>query len=51
MGFEVDLMNDIARRLVLEPVFVNTQWEVILSEMQAHRYDCIVGGINEWGVQ
>jgi ABC-type amino acid transport substrate-binding protein len=45
IGFEVDLMNEIARRLSLAPVFVDTQWETILQEMQAGRYDCIVGGI------
>src|SRR3954471_4661532 len=45
IGFEVDLMNEIAQRLSLRPVFVDTQWEVILSEMQRNLYDCIVGGI------
>lgn len=45
VGFEVDLMNDIARRLSLTPEFVETRWETILQEMQEGRYDCIVGGI------
>ncbi len=45
VGFEVDLMNEVARRLRLRPVFVDTQWEVILRQMEDHRYDCIVGGI------
>jgi ABC-type amino acid transport substrate-binding protein len=45
VGFEVDLMNEIARRLDVAPVFVNTQWETILGEMEQGRYDCIVGGI------
>jgi ABC-type amino acid transport substrate-binding protein len=45
VGFEVDLMNELARRLRLRPVFVGTQWETILREMEDHRYDCIVGGI------
>jgi ABC-type amino acid transport substrate-binding protein len=45
VGFEVDLMRDIARRLALKPVFVSTHWETILQEMQVGRYDCIVGGI------
>jgi ABC-type amino acid transport substrate-binding protein len=43
--FEVDLMSEIARRLRLQPLFVNTQWEVILQQMQDGRYDCIIGGI------
>jgi ABC-type amino acid transport substrate-binding protein len=45
VGFEVDLVNEIARRLELRPVFVDTQWEVMLQQMQDGRYDCIVGGI------
>jgi ABC-type amino acid transport substrate-binding protein len=45
VGFEVDLMNAIARQLGLAPVFVNTRWETILREMEQGRYDCIVGGI------
>jgi ABC-type amino acid transport substrate-binding protein len=45
VGFEVDLMDELARRLGLQPVFVNTQWEVILQQLQDGLYDCIVGGI------
>ena len=37
VGFEVDLMNEIARRLRSTPVFVDTQWETILQQMQAGR--------------
>jgi ABC-type amino acid transport substrate-binding protein len=45
VGFEVDLIDEIAHRLHLRPVFVDTQWEVMLQQMQEDRYDCIVGGI------
>src|SRR5215475_15091186 len=45
VGFEVDLMNEIARRLGLQPFFVNTQWELILQQMQDGLYYCIDGGI------
>jgi ABC-type amino acid transport substrate-binding protein len=45
VGFEIDLMNDIAKRLGLKPVYIDTRWEVILQEMRQHRYDCIIGGI------
>src|SRR4051794_40825477 len=31
IGFEVDLTTAIARRLALRPVFVDTQWEVMLG--------------------
>ena len=37
-------MEEIARRLGLKAVFVDTHWETILQEMQGGRYDCIVGG-------
>jgi ABC-type amino acid transport substrate-binding protein len=45
IGYEIDLMNDIARRLDLRPLYVNTHWEKMLREIQEHRYDCIIGGI------
>ncbi|HEY2204679.1 MAG TPA: ABC transporter substrate-binding protein [Pseudonocardia sp.] len=45
VGFEVDLMNEVAARLSLRPEFVDTRWETILQQMQDGRYDCIVGGI------
>jgi ABC-type amino acid transport substrate-binding protein len=45
IGYEFDLMNEIARQLGLRPGFVNTHWEMILQKMQDHQYDCIVGGI------
>jgi ABC-type amino acid transport substrate-binding protein len=45
IGFEVDLMTEIARRLALTPVFVDTEWETILQQMLAGQYDVIVGGI------
>ncbi|MEU7895728.1 ABC transporter substrate-binding protein [Nonomuraea sp. NPDC049152] len=45
VGFEVDLMNEIAARLGRRPEFVDTRWETMLREMRDGRYDCIVGGI------
>lgn len=45
VGFEVDLANAIAQKLQLRPIFVDTRWEVILSEMEHSRFDCIIGGI------
>jgi ABC-type amino acid transport substrate-binding protein len=45
VGFEVDLIREIARRLHLQASFVNTRWEVILQQMQDGHYDCIIGGI------
>jgi ABC-type amino acid transport substrate-binding protein len=45
VGFEVDLIREIARRLHLKPLFVATRWEVILRQLRDGDYDCIVGGI------
>jgi ABC-type amino acid transport substrate-binding protein len=45
VGFEVDLIDEIARRLNLRPEFVDTRWEVMLQQMQQGLYDCIIGGI------
>src|SRR5262249_48898277 len=45
VGFEIDLMREIARRLGLQPLFVNTRWEEMLQDMQDGIYDCIAGGI------
>jgi ABC-type amino acid transport substrate-binding protein len=45
VGYEVDLMNDIARRLNLKPFYIDTRWETILQEMREYQYDCIIGGI------
>ena len=45
MGFEIDLMEAIARRFHLRAEFVNTRWETMLREMRENRCDGIVGGI------
>ena len=45
IGFEVDLMREIASRLRLRPLFVDTRWEAILQQLRDGDYDCIVGGI------
>jgi ABC-type amino acid transport substrate-binding protein len=44
-GFEVDLLKEVARHLELRPEFVNTEWEILLGQMQHNLYDCIMGGI------
>jgi ABC-type amino acid transport substrate-binding protein len=45
VGFEVDLMMEVARRLNLQAEFVDTQWEGIFGQLDNGLYDCIVGGI------
>lgn len=45
VGFEVDLIEEIAQRLKLKPTFINTQWETILGELKKNKYDIIMGAI------
>lgn len=45
VGFEVDLIKEMAHRLDLRPEFINTQWEVIIDQLMANQYDVIIGGI------
>lgn len=45
IGFEVDLIREIAKRLHLQLEFKNTQWEKIINELRENRYDLIMGAI------
>lgn len=45
IGFEVDLIKEIAKRLNLSLEFKNTQWEKIINELRANDYDLIMGAI------
>ena len=45
VGFEIEVIEAIARKLQLRPVFVDTRWEAILGEMEHNQFDCIIGGI------
>ncbi|KTD22099.1 cystine/glutamine-binding periplasmic protein [Legionella lansingensis] len=45
VGFEIDLMNEISKRLHLKPIYVNTSWEVIIQQLENNKYDVIMGGI------
>jgi ABC-type amino acid transport substrate-binding protein len=45
VGFEVDLIDAIARKLQVRRTFADTRWEVILHELEHNRFDCIIGGI------
>lgn len=45
IGFDVDLWNELCRRLELKPVFYDTQWAGILDGLETHRYDCIISAI------
>ncbi|WED43534.1 ABC transporter substrate-binding protein [Legionella cardiaca] len=45
VGFEIDLMNEMSKRLHLKPRYVNTSWEVIIQQLKNNKYDVIMGGI------
>ena len=44
-GFDVDVSNEIARRLRLEPKLVALKWDGILAGLLAGRYDVIIGSM------
>lgn len=45
VGFEVDLIKEIAKRLNLHLEFKKTRWESIIHELNEHHYDLIMGAI------
>jgi ABC-type amino acid transport substrate-binding protein len=45
VGFEVGLIDAIARKLQVRRTFADTRLEVILHELEHNRFDCIIGGI------
>ena len=45
IGFEVDLIKEIAKRLKMTVEFRNTQWETIIEELKNNKYDLIMGAI------
>ncbi len=45
IGFEVDLIKEIAKRLNLTIEFKNTQWETIIAALKKNQYDLIMGAI------
>jgi polar amino acid transport system substrate-binding protein len=45
IGFEVDLMEEVARRLGLKAEFVQNQWDSLISGLQRGDYDVAANGI------
>ncbi len=41
VGFDIDLMKEVAKRMGLEVKFVNTAWDGIIPGLLAHKYDVI----------
>lgn len=46
IGFDVDIANEVAKRLGLQPVPVQTTWGSILQGLKAGKYDAIIGGMS-----
>ncbi|NYF25301.1 amino acid ABC transporter substrate-binding protein [Sporosarcina sp. JAI121] len=48
-GFDVEIAKEIAKRLGVEPVFFETQWDAIFAGLDSKRFDMIANqvGINE----
>nr|WP_263324048.1 ABC transporter substrate-binding protein [Neobacillus sp. Marseille-Q6967] len=44
-GFEVEIGNEIAKRIGLEPNPVTNQWETMIQGLKAKKYDVIIGSM------
>lgn len=45
VGFDVDLWNELCRRLGLVPKYFDTQWAGIFFGLETNRYDCIISAV------
>lgn len=45
IGFDVDMWNELCRRLNLEPKFYDTQWAGLFSALESGRYDCVISAV------
>ncbi|MDM8541691.1 transporter substrate-binding domain-containing protein [Desulfococcaceae bacterium HSG9] len=46
IGFDVDIGIEMAKKLGVKPVFVNTRWPSIIPALHLGRYDIIFGGMS-----
>lgn len=44
-GFDVDLAREIAKRLGVEPVFMETQWDAMFAGLDSERFDMIANQV------
>lgn len=44
-GFDVDVSNEIAKRLKRKPEIITTEWDGILAGLLANKYDAIIGSM------
>lgn len=45
IGFDVDMWNEICRRLKLKPDYYDTQWAGLFPALESDRYDCIISAV------
>lgn len=45
IGFDVDMWNEICRRLDMTPHYEDVQWSGIFSALEAERFDCIISAV------
>ncbi|HEX7775566.1 MAG TPA: transporter substrate-binding domain-containing protein [Parvibaculum sp.] len=45
-GLDVDLARSLARRLGAKAVFVKTSWPALGADLQANRFDIVMGGVS-----
>ena len=46
LGFDIELGNEIARRLSLEPQVIDTAWDGIFAGLDKDQYDMIISGVS-----
>ncbi|MEN3951569.1 gamma subclass chorismate mutase AroQ [Iodidimonas sp. SYSU 1G8] len=46
-GIDIDLAMDLAKSLGVEPVFVRTTWQNLMTDLKANRFDIGMGGITK----
>lgn len=46
LGFDIELGNEIARRLSLEPQVIDTAWDGIFAGLDTERYDIIISAVS-----
>lgn len=44
-GFEIDLGNAIAKKLGVDPFWINTSWNSIFDRMNKNKYDCVISSV------
>lgn len=45
IGFDIDMAEEICRRIKMKPLFEDVQWAGIFSGLEAGRYDCVVSAV------